>query len=326
MFIKLLLLSTLLSIIGYIRAFSPQQHFPIPTSVSLSMQQQSTLSNTDKVYTRVAFIGNSILYYNDSPRFLVNLSKGHANIHQDSCLRGGTNLQQLWEQGNGMSEHGFKEQQEYPTVQSLLECSKDKQTYDYIIFNDHTQAPARLDSRKATQQTLLDHYLPLILQNEAVPIIIETSAYRYPNINNSNDLGSANEFQKKVKNGVESYVHTLQTKLPKKCHPRVAPVGTAYLYVHDDNQDLWARLFDLYDHFHPSLLGTFLQGCVLHCTVFSSPPPLPQTDEDIASLWSNARYIKTGKNRPFPSVEEAAYLLNVAKIVCGIDEVPESSL
>jgi len=60
--------------------------------------------------------------------------------------------------------------------------------------------------------------------------------------------------------------------------------------------------------------------------VFSSPPPLPQTDEDIASLWSDARYIKMGKNRPFPSGEEAAYLLNVAKIVCGIGEGIESSL
>lgn len=287
------------------------------------MQQQSASSDTDKVYTRVAFIGNSILYYNDCPRFLVNLSKGHVNIHQDSCLRGGTNLQQLWEQGNGMSEHGFKEKQEYPTVQSLLEYNKDKQTYDYIIFNDHTQGPARLDSRKATQQTLTN-YLPLILQNEANPIIIETAAYRYPDINNSNDLGTTLEFQKKVKEGVDSYVKVLQSKLSKQ--GRVAPVGRAYLYVHDDNQDLWARLFDPLDHFHPSLLGTFLQGCVLHCTMFSSPPPLPRTDEDIASLWSDARYIKMGKNRPFPSVEEAAYLLNVAKIVCGIGEGPESSL
>ena len=286
------------------------------------MQQQSTLSDTDKV-TRVAFIGNSILYYNDCPSFLVNLSKD-VNIHQDSCLRGGTNLQQLWEQGNGMSEHGFKEQQEYPTVQSLLECSKDKQTYDYIIFNDHTQGPARLDSRKATQQTLLKHYLPLILQNGAIPIIIETAAYRYPNINNSNDLGTTLEFQKKVKEGVDSYVKVLQSKLSKQ--GRVAPVGRAYLYVHDDNQDLWARLFDPLDHFHPSLLGTFLQGCVLHCTMFSSPPPLPQTDEGIASLWNDARYIKMGKNRPFPSVKEAAYLLNVAKIVCGIGEDIESRL
>jgi len=285
--------------------------------------QQSTSSDTDKVYTRVAFLGNSILYYNDCPRFLVNLSKGdHVNIHQDSCLRGGTNLQQLWEQGNGMSEHGFKEQQEYPTVQSLLECNEDKQSYDYIIFNDHTQGPARLDSRKETQQTLLKNYLPLILQNEAIPIIIETAAYRYPDINNSNDLGSTHEFQNKVKEGVDSYSQVLQ---PVSC--RVAPVGSAYLHVHDDNQGLWARLFGPTDHFHLSLLGTFLQGCVLHCTMFSSPPPLPQTDEDIASLWSDARYIKTGKNiKPFPSVEEAAYLLNVAKIVCGIGKVPESSL
>ena len=108
MFIKLYNVLSIL-LLGYIRAFNPQYY---TTTISLSMKQQSASSDTDNVYTtRVAFLGNSIIYYNDCPSFLVNLSKGHVNIHQDSCLRGGTNLQQLWEQGNGMSEHGFKELQ-----------------------------------------------------------------------------------------------------------------------------------------------------------------------------------------------------------------------
>jgi len=62
---------------------------------------------------RVAFLGNSILYYNDCPRFLVNLGKRsgdgdeHRVEHEDSCLRGGTDLSQLWDRGNGMMYHGF---------------------------------------------------------------------------------------------------------------------------------------------------------------------------------------------------------------------------
>ena len=50
---------------------------------------------------RVAFLGNSIQYYNDTPRFLANLGRGSIS-HPDSCYRGGASLLSLWEDGNGM--------------------------------------------------------------------------------------------------------------------------------------------------------------------------------------------------------------------------------
>lgn len=283
---------------------------------------------------RVAFLGNSILYYNDCPRFLVNLGKGSSSQHnrveyQDSCLRGGANIPQLWDRGNGMMRHGFATEaakigtsEVYdvgsPTVKDLLGCSVEK--WDFVVFNDHTQGPARLSSRKATQDSLLENYLPLILENEATPIIIETAAYRLPEINNSKDLGSTHEFQCLVREGVQSYIKALQTKLPQSLQPRVAPVGTAYLYVHDNNHALWEELFDPFDNFHPSPSGTFLQGCVLHCTLFGSPPPLPCTEEEIARLWRDARVmhsINTGENRRLPTVKEAEYLWNVATNICS---------
>ena len=46
---------------------------------------------------RVAFIGNSIQYYNDCPRFVANLSSHRIILHQDSYLRGGANLSELWD-------------------------------------------------------------------------------------------------------------------------------------------------------------------------------------------------------------------------------------
>lgn len=268
----------------------------------------------------------------------MNLGKGSVK-YQDSCLRGGTNLSELWELGNGMMSHGFateaakigKSEEDgndtydvgSPTVGGLLGCTNEKdeerEKWDFVIFNDHTQGPARLASREATQATLVDNYLPLILENQATPIVIETAAYRFPEINNSKDLGSTHEFQQCVREGIQSYLQTLQPQLPN-LKPRMAPVGTAYLYVHDANHVLWEKLFDPYDNFHPSPAGTFLMGCVLHCTLFGSLPPLPRTEEEIAGLWRDARVMhnaKRGENIPLPSVEEAEYLWNVAKKICG---------
>ena len=112
--------------------------------------------------------------------------------YQDSCLRGGTNLSELWEQGNAMSRHGFRTEAARiigksdndedddsdvydvgsTTVKTLLECKEGEKKWDYVIFNDHTQGPARVASRQRTEQTLLENYLPLLRKNEAVPIIM----------------------------------------------------------------------------------------------------------------------------------------------------------
>jgi hypothetical protein len=326
----------------------------------------SSSSSNNRGGVRVAYLGNSIQYYNDCPRFLTNLSQG-AIAQQDSCLRGGASLVTLWTKGNGMqhkfatmnakittvlpvgenhgeggggNENGNGDEYDVvydvgsPTVQDLLTTTSllgcDDSNYnkdcrwDYVVINDHTQGPARPVSQKKHEQILLDMYLPLILDNSATPIIIETHAYRYSGINNSEDLGSSpHEFTHLVRKGVQSYIHALRTKLPETIQPRMAPVGTAFLHVHDDNYKVWESLFDPFDHFHPSPSGTFLQGCVLHWTMFDSPPPLPRSDEEIRDLWKDARVMHDVKKNgdqgpPLPTMIEAEYLWNVAKVICEI--------
>ena len=49
---------------------------------------------------RVAFIGNSMFYVNDIPRFMEELSQ--STMIQDSCLHGGRTLRSLLRRGNGM--------------------------------------------------------------------------------------------------------------------------------------------------------------------------------------------------------------------------------
>lgn len=50
--------------------------------------------------TRVAFVGNSMQFVNDLPRFMQALSKNR--LHQDSCLHGALHLTSLLKKGNGM--------------------------------------------------------------------------------------------------------------------------------------------------------------------------------------------------------------------------------
>lgn len=300
---------------------------------NVNLQKASHYSDVNGV--NVAFLGNSILYFNDTPRFLVNLSNNDSDVikiqHQNSCLRGGTTLTELYQLGNGMKRHGFAtenalmENGEYdvgsPTVQELLQ-SKEKK-WDFVVMNEHTQAPARQSTREEFKLTLLQQYAPLISANNngATIIFVETAAYRLPGINNSEDLGTTQQFQQKVREGIQSYISTLlDDAATTNLSARMAPVGTAYLHVHNDNHDLWQKLFDPWDNFHPSPTGTFLQGCVLYCTMFGSTPPLPRTNEEIAALWKDARMMhptKKGKEGvALPSVGEVEYLWNVAWDIC----------
>ena len=54
----------------------------------------------------IAFCGNSMLYFNDSPRLLelvITIFQSNTKVIQDSCLRGGATLSSLFEHGNGMA-------------------------------------------------------------------------------------------------------------------------------------------------------------------------------------------------------------------------------
>lgn len=311
-------------------------------SVQLNMKESD-----QKRGARVAFIGNSIQYFNDTPRFLARLSRqtnSHVPLidkpydayidHQNSCFRGGVSLVGLWKQGNGMLKHGYASQAAIigidengsnmydvgaSTVQDLLT----QQEWDFVVLNDHTQGPTRIDTRDAAIEILADKYAPLISKSKAIPIIIETAAYRLEGINNSQDLGTTVEFQQRVREGVMCYKDVLSTALTISVSPRIAPVGEAFLHVRKENFTLWEQLFDSFDNFHPSPKGTYLQGCVLFYTMFSSPPPLPQTEEEIAQLWIDARMMNCVnrtdgyETMPLPTLDEMKYFSHVAETLCN---------
>lgn len=74
----------------------------------------------------VAFVGNSMQFVNDLPRFMQAISgeshQGGYNIEQDSCLHGSLKFKSLLKKGNGMRH-------KWNTPSSLL--SEDPDIYDY---------------------------------------------------------------------------------------------------------------------------------------------------------------------------------------------------
>jgi hypothetical protein len=264
---------------------------------------------------RMAFCGNSILYYNDCPRLLQQMVEAafpHHTVVQDSCLRGGANLKSLFERGNGMgTKFGPLHDIGQPTVSQLLQSSK--QPWHFVILNDHTQAPARTGTADQSKQALAEHYVPMMMQQHeptTTPILIQTPAYRRIGVNDSADLGDFDNMTALVREGLESYL----TVLPP--HARIAPVGEAYRRIRNDLNDieLWKKLYS-WDDFHPSPYGTWLQACVIFGTMFHIPPP-PYDPQ----WWELCRYMNPPDEKPLPlpTDEEAYRLWYVACEVTGV--------
>jgi hypothetical protein len=75
-----------------------------------------------------------------------------------------------------------------------------------------------------------------------------------------------------VQQGYEHYASLITTSDRK---PIIAPVGRAFGLIHDEDYNLFYRLYDP-DATHPSALGTYLAACVVYASVTgASPSGLP---------------------------------------------------
>ncbi len=272
---------------------------------------------------RVAHIGNSIQYYNDCPRLLESMMKlhyGSDQVTQDSCLRGGASLVSIWTKGNGMANkfatpNALLPNGTYdigsPTVQDLLQSND----WDYVIMNDHTQSPARQETKEKTIEALVKKYRPILSskgENSPIVVFLMTTAYRRP-VKDADQLGSFDEFTAKLKNGYAEY----QAVIPNS---KVAPVGLAFQYVKnhypksDDSNFSWEMLYAR-DDFHPSPHGTLLEAFVLFATIVGQAPP-----EYTPSWWDIARYMQPPEDEPLPvpTQQEGAILRSIACSICNV--------
>lgn len=252
---------------------------------------------------RLAFVGNSIQYVNDCPKYLENMLQHHySSITQEACLQGGATLVSLMEGSSCMPT--FVSDATFKTTQSTERVLKQK--WDYVIMNDQTQAPVRRNSRENTIRILKERYLPLINPSTTV-IFIMTAAYRKTitgPINNSQDLGTFDEFTESLKQGYIEYASIFP-------NAKIVPLGLAYQYIKRNyDTKVFNSLYET-DEYHPSPHGTYLEACILYCIIEEREPP--SYDK---SWWEDERYELS--KLPLPSKEEAEVLRQVAWKVCNM--------
>jgi hypothetical protein len=334
----------------------------------------------DDSLTSVAFLGNSMFYFNDFPRFLEEISQG--KVVQNSCLHGGASISSLVIEGNGMypqlktrkavlgkdddgniiydygactvsqlllgldnrlDDPGYARPTELNLnmtnpcrddaayLEYAIEAFADsipKTAWDFVVINDNTCNPARSITREHALQTLEQFHVPWLLETGATPVFLWTHAYSVESteVRNMTGLEDVANFTSLTRVGYQAYADLLNLYLPAKQAPRIAPVGLAFLVVHEENYDLWKTLFHC-DHIHASPSGTFLQGCIIYYTLFGK---MPSHDwvlrEDMASLWERARMMQHAWEppNPFPDQETAKYLYRVAERVMIEGHIPKS--
>jgi hypothetical protein len=192
-----------------------------------------------------------------------------------------------------------------PSVSTLLSS----RSWDFVVLNDHSQAPLRRDSNDNTKRALRSCYAPLVGSSHVV--FLQTAAFREPVINNSGDLGDFEEFEAGLLSGYTEYKHCLETLGISKIN--VAPFGRAVRFVKHQNPRLWQNLYGR-DGYHPSPLGTWLMACVLHCTILGMRAPSYNPD-----WWKTCRYFEEPRLSP-PTDEEAQYLSSIACLVCNVSD------
>jgi hypothetical protein len=218
----------------------------------------------------------------------------------------------------------------YKYLVSKVYSDNKNHNWDYILINDYTRTPVRAESRQQMLEILRDMYVPWFLETGATPVFLATYAYGRPHRHDTTGLESIPEFTSLTVAGYQAYVDMLSEQLPVFQQPRIAPVGLAFLMVWEENRSLWERFFHV-DQIHCSPLGTYLQGLVVHYTIFGVMPKSSiAVQDDMSSLWHLARFVQPEEDQveghpdPFPTKEEAAYLYQIAVRVTIDKEVPRS--
>lgn len=288
------------------------------TVASLAMVLTTSTSDEKKKRKRIAFLGNSIQYFNDCPRLVQSmLTAVGGQVVQNSCLRPGATLSTLWTKGNGVGQKFATPPARRPngsldigapTPAVLLSADK----WNYVLLQDHTQHPARPATRVQTLETLSEHYIPLLQaqQKGATILLLQTFAYRVPGLKDSTDLGDFHAFTEKLVEGYHVYAqHLRQAGLGQV---QIVPMGRAvqWLYTHR-RHDLWESLYS-WDDFHPSPHGTWLQACLIFMAVTAGAPPAYN-----ALWWDDCRYMQPPEEKPLPlpTAQEAEDLRQVAMMI-----------
>jgi hypothetical protein len=88
------------------------------------LRPQTRQWDEEEEHVTVAFVGNSMFYFNDFPRFFQVFSQGRKQVSQNSCLHGGGSIPSLLLEGNSMYP-------QFGTPKAVITKHRHHTIYDY---------------------------------------------------------------------------------------------------------------------------------------------------------------------------------------------------
>jgi hypothetical protein len=227
-------------------------------------------SDDKRAHTHLAWIGNSMVQYNNLPKMLASMLKQDGIVmRQDDVLIG----------GQGLCGHSLDK-----NVRDLLVNNK----WEYVVLQDNSSVPGGADEKlyADTLIALSTFYAGRMPSVDAGKVLLfNTWAHRdgscaarpqhracYPTFL---------QMHKKTARGYQEYKATLDMAVSDDIQVLIVPVGEAFHRVWlavqragqdpQDPESLFARLYAP-DGYHPSRLGTFLAACVFYGAISGTSP------------------------------------------------------
>lgn len=289
--------------------------------LSSTRNQENPPVDDGRIPLKIAFVGNSILFVHDCPGLLAAMleASGEYRVTYDACMTGGATLVTLWQDLVGCTPQFSTTRRDGSMTMDLL---LSEPSWDFVILNDQTRAPAFSYQYRATLRALNRTYAPRFYEAGATPIFLQTAAYR----NTESivpQLVSFEAFTDKLAQGYQGYASSMtdyftaqqqqeiSTAVTSKKHRPteglVAPVGQAYADLKAQNSRLYDKLY-IEDDVHPSTFGTWLQACVLYVSLIDKEPPV--YNPQFWNLAGSTRRRRT--SYPIPTMEEGTALREAA--------------
>lgn len=209
---------------------------------------------------------------------------------------------------------------DYLDYQASFNYSK---PWDYVVIVDQAKRMCFDDAREEALLAFNYTYGPLIDKLKATPVIVQPHAFWSYNVNMTG-LVDVPTFTSMIIDGAQIYKDYMNTKLSGAFRStKIAPVGTAFLAVWEEDEDLWNKLF-LDDGIHPSGYGSYLYSMVIHATIYRAMPPKSRVViKDTMDLFSSSRRLYVNETG-VPSKQEARKLWKIARKVTLLGFTPKS--
>ena len=309
----------------------PPMHLTRAEMVALHEQDMEHEGEGSRM--RLAWLGNSLSYFNDLPDLLKEFATsdmgGPSELAIATCVRSGGGLPSLAADGCGPMLSKGVVGAPAKNIETLLKpvhfAGWEGLGWDAVVLQDHSLHAVRPAQRATTQLVLRQKYAPLLLQTGrgGVPVrtlIFQTWGYLRA-VRGSHELG---QFGKKhfenmnqlAVDGTDAYRETLeQAGVPVE----VVPIAEAWQIVASERRHLFSSLFS-FDGHNPGVAGTYLVAAILYASI-SGRDPRPVrvktcgrkdpchnalTDADLSYLRDvAARAVTQGLGRPLTFTLEA---------------------